>query len=316
MLRLAHRILTQDQMLLSKEIPTMIAKGIYDDTKSIRKRLPNVPLIIADNVSEYVDSLDERGKLTFDKLPAAPMPFNECFIEWESSGYGISSQSMEVEENPYLQQGCYLRLLDKLNFRNIDGVSDECLEKVRLQANGYVYASCKQTTTDIIKTGGLVIPVMFFHLLYDKEMKLIRTPGCTFFGSEFPGERSMEVLTVAMTLGLMQCKNVEQVDVTDIMGPSPKWCRRQRVPHLRYSALLIDSECKGKSNNGERKTLDDRSGKALHICRGHFVTYIDDGVSKGLFGKGIYGTFWIPAHTRGSLKEGKVNHIYTVKAPK
>jgi hypothetical protein len=34
-----------------------------------------------------------------------------------------------------------------------------------------------------------------------------------------------------------------------------------------------------------------------------------------LFGRRQFGTFWIPAHTRGSLEHGKVISTYNVKVP-
>ena len=111
--------------------------------------------------------------------------------------------------------------------------------------------------------------------------------------------------------GLQEC--TIDIDVTEEIGPTPKWCRRQRVPELKYHALQIDPNMGAKPRAGERKTEGDRSGKALHICRGHFAHFRDDGLSQGLFGRRRFGTFWIPAHTRGSLEHGKVISTYNVK---
>src|SRR3990167_3444505 len=51
--------------------------------------------------------------------------------------------------------------------------------------------------------------------------------------------------------------------------------------------------------------------KALHIVRGHPVTYTKE---KPLFGK-YSGTFWKPAHARGSIEQGAVLKDYKVNAP-
>ena len=48
--------------------------------------------------------------------------------------------------------------------------------------------------------------------------------------------------------------------------------------------------------------------KALHICRGHFATYTEN---NPLFGK-LKGTFWKPAHVRGSIEDGIVDKDYRV----
>jgi hypothetical protein len=113
----------------------------------------------------------------------------------------------------------------------------------------------------------------------------------------------------------MNCKNVNRLDVTKEQGPLPRWCRRQRVPELAYHTLQIDPNAGRKPRPGERETAGDRSGKALHICRGHFAHFIDDGVSQGLFGRGQFGTFWVPSHTRGSLEHGRVVSTYQILAP-
>ena len=118
-----------------------------------------------------------------------------------------------------------------------------------------------------------------------------------------------------MTLGLLHCRNVQKVDVTSDEGPPAKWCRRQRVPELKYNVLRIDPNIGAKARADERRTEGDRSGKSLHVCRGHFAHFQDDGVSQGLFGRRQFGTFWVPAHARGSLEHGEVISTYNVKAP-
>jgi hypothetical protein len=47
----------------------------------------------------------------------------------------------------------------------------------------------------------------------------------------------------------------------------------------------------------------------FHLVRGHFSTYTDE---RKLFGK-YTGTFWIPAHARGSAEFGRVDHRYVVQ---
>jgi hypothetical protein len=50
--------------------------------------------------------------------------------------------------------------------------------------------------------------------------------------------------------------------------------------------------------------------RGLHIVRGHFSTYTEDAP---LFGR-ITGTFWIPAHVRGTASEGLISSEYRVSA--
>ena len=85
---------------------------------------------------------------------------------------------------------------------------------------------------------------------------------------------------------------------------------RVKNAELRFLAFLG-----AQPRAGARKTEGDRSGKALHICRGHFAHFINDGVSTGLFGRRQFGTFWVPAHTRGSVEHGNVVSTYNVNLP-
>jgi hypothetical protein len=50
-------------------------------------------------------------------------------------------------------------------------------------------------------------------------------------------------------------------------------------------------------------------GTPLHICRGHFKTFTEEA---RLFGK-YTGTYWWPAHVRGSVDEGVVEKDYRVR---
>ena len=156
----------------------------------------------------------------------------------------------------------------------------------------------------------------YAELVLDK--KAVPTGMCNLnllSGQEANETNPIEIPILLHTLSFMQCKNVTPVDVTANEGPPPKWCRRQRVPELKYQALQIDPNIGAKPRTGERKTEGDRSGKALHICRGHFAHFVDDGVSRGLFGRNQFGTFWVPSHTRGSLEHGRIVSTYNVKAP-
>jgi len=71
-----------------------------------------------------------------------------------------------------------------------------------------------------------------------------------------------------LTVGFLHCKNVNRIDVTDEQGPTRKWCRRQRVPELKYHTVQIDPNLSIKRCADGRTAEGDRSGKALHICRG------------------------------------------------
>ena len=111
-----------------------------------------------------------------------------------------------------------------------------------------------------------------------------------------------------LAISFMHCKNVRRETVNP---PKPPKFSISKIPKHKFIRLHIDpmKEVLRKEGGSEKTGLK----KALHICRGHFTTYGEN--SKGMFGKGIKGTFWIPQHTRGSLEHGSVDKEYVVGEP-
>lgn len=107
---------------------------------------------------------------------------------------------------------------------------------------------------------------------------------------------------------LMHCKNVSRV-AHEIDEP-PKAIRHNKdaAPKYRYHVLQIDPMKEVLRTEGQSETVGMK--KALHICRGHFRTYSEE--SKGLFGRGQHGTFFIESHVRGSAKRGVVAKDYAI----
>ncbi len=115
-----------------------------------------------------------------------------------------------------------------------------------------------------------------------------------------------------MAIGFTHCKNVEMVDAPE----TPYKVRRKQElklghPLVRVKELIIDpSRVQRRVDRTGMTSRDDmKHQKALHIARGHFAHYTDD---RPLFGK-YTGTFWRPAHVRGSADVGTVYKDYVVK---
>lgn len=114
---------------------------------------------------------------------------------------------------------------------------------------------------------------------------------------------------VLLALSFMHCRNVKVLSENPPPKLSKKYQKKTGRPLLRYRVLQIDHMKQvleregGISQNGLKK--------ALHICRGHFARYGQEG--KGLlFGKHA-ATVWVPMHSRGSAREGVVVKDYEVK---
>ena len=114
-----------------------------------------------------------------------------------------------------------------------------------------------------------------------------------------------------LTLTFLNCHNAELEDAP--LGPSPKWLRRSKQPAIRYRTIHVHPLHR-KHARADTTGVDTGHKRGLHLARCHLRVY-KEGESAGLFGRGQYGTFIIPAHTRGSLEHGKVVSTYNVKVP-
>lgn len=110
-------------------------------------------------------------------------------------------------------------------------------------------------------------------------------------------------------LSFMHCRNVRMTEERPPEKLSRKYQKRTGRPLLKYHILHIDHMKQVLEREGNVSTHGLK--RALHICRGHFKHYGQDG--KGLlFGK-YTATIWTPMHTRGAKEEGVVVKDYDVK---
>lgn len=103
------------------------------------------------------------------------------------------------------------------------------------------------------------------------------------------------------------CKNVTVKESLPKRHEARAAKRNGQIP-VKYHHIVIDPQ-KTKTVSPHAGRGDDRPKKALHLARGHFAHYTED---KPLFGKYV-GTFWRPAHVRGSADVGTVYKDYKVK---
>jgi hypothetical protein len=113
-----------------------------------------------------------------------------------------------------------------------------------------------------------------------------------------------------LAISFLHCKNVTLVD-----RPIPEKVRRRRAargysPGTQFKELRVEPMRKILRTEGRSDEVGLK--RALHICRGHFATYTED---KPLFGRTV-GTFWVPAHVRGTKDAGEVRKSYKVEAPR
>lgn len=114
-------------------------------------------------------------------------------------------------------------------------------------------------------------------------------------------------LVVIMAIAFMHCKNVT-LEERYPKRHEQREAKRRGEPILKYHEIVIDPHKVQQPSTGANRT-DDMPKRSLHITRGHFAHYTED---RPLFGKYV-GTFWRPAHVRGSADVGVVKSTYKVK---
>ena len=114
------------------------------------------------------------------------------------------------------------------------------------------------------------------------------------------------VAPALFAISLMHCKGITLRALVNRKHHSRKIRRRRKnLPALEHHIIEI-KDLQGRVAGGESLTTAIQHG--LHIVRGHFSTYTK---AAPLFGR-VTGTFWIPAHVRGSFSQGVVTSEYLV----
>lgn len=121
-----------------------------------------------------------------------------------------------------------------------------------------------------------------------------------------------EVNLVGALFAFTHCKNVSIVEQLPSRQERRQAQKRGYTP-VRYRTVVIDPTKQRSTNeNPLPAASEDKPHRRIHLARGHFAHYTED---KPLFGK-YTGTFWRPAHVRGSAEVGTVYKDYKVKPPK
>jgi hypothetical protein len=163
---------------------------------------------------------------------------------------------------------------------------------------------------------GPIIGPIGQHVLYLSETGAVADQQCSFNAALIQEKHWADggggISTIwfpgLLAISFCHCKNVT---IRAAETVPEKLARRQkergRLPGLAYKVLEIGP----MKAVLERTQTEHATGlkRALHICRGHFALYEDN----GLFGK-YKGRFWIPQHLRGSIQQGAIEKTYDVKA--
>jgi hypothetical protein len=270
------------------------------------------PVVTIDNVSQYVfDNFNEKfGCVHADAFPCLRLPFPVMWIE-----SARPARFLDFDSNSREFPGGFPRRWGWLCCQA--AVSDTRYADTAPAGAGLVLtADLVKLHVDDDRPHGPYSQVRVFTDLRGTPIDEVQ--GCAFFSDradkveDYGCFIDWQVLGVPAFLAIcfMACKNV----VVDTIDPDVRLNRERRKngmkPFLRYHVINIEPMKKVLRTEGRSESEGLR--RALHICRGHFSTYSEE---KPLFGK-VAGTFWIPSHVRGSIKEGVVVSDYRVAGPK
>jgi hypothetical protein len=322
MLRLAHRVLeTANHSLVSwARLPAVRDKinfpRLVEQMDKMKRRVSESQIIIADNVADYLAAHPQQEWDLHDDFHCVTPPFMHTFIEWRSPEKVLLSGGWE-QQPPNSQVGWSFLCPD-----------DKRLSMVGLKALG-AHIDDKNSAKIIAgyeKSKWIVMADLFVFMpglpcmwagsptwiFISDEGRIVEEICCPInpnMAAVFRNPCDM-MNDALLALSFMHCKNVVRRDATESEGPPAKWLRRMKQPTLRYHVLEIDpmKEVLRREGGSETNGLK----KALHICRGHFATFTE---ARPLFGK-YAGTFWKPAHVRGTKEQGVVVKDYAVNAPR
>lgn len=114
-----------------------------------------------------------------------------------------------------------------------------------------------------------------------------------------------------LALSFLACSNVGLREVEPSRAERRQHARTHpERPLLRYRVVEVAPHLTARRPGGGTLVAGSpEHHKALHICRGHFRTYTRE---RPLFGK-YAGTFYVPAHVRGTATDGVSIHDYNVR---
>lgn len=321
MLRLAHRLLSQPIYVLNG--PADGWRMLNHDEKVFRNQIAESESFIADDIAEFYLA-HEKQEWDFDNDfgPICP-PCEKFIVEWilpPPEKVNIKAPR-QFEINDY----------NRNRFPKAKGQIVVCVEPERLQQLGCSgpitkhilnyknkHPSCRWVFVvhqALVLGDGTACILSGLKLVVISDVGRILECGHMYFSkSDVPfmnGDQPAPagLHEMLLTLDFMSCPKVAVTDATEKEGPSRKWMKRQGLPEIRYHTLNITpmKELLRTVGGIEQNTFQ----KAMHLCRGHWAHYTAD---KPLFGK-FTGTFWKPAHVRGSVEQGIVDKDYRIKIP-
>lgn len=257
--------------MASRLIDKMLANPNVD--ARFQEQLALTHIIDADNVADFVLSHGNEMKYkTFHEelksIPGLRLPFPQLFIQYKNPWGRNDEYGFWLEY--FLDTGdIMVTMLGSIVY------DEPLIAGTRLSINDDWQYAEDQDEPDYIDP-------YWEKNFYDAKGRG-RGAGWFFFGQ----------LRVALwTLAFMNCKNATLEPIEPNAAENKRRAKHGKLPLMRYHVLKI-KPFGGRSDNEAQGGT--HGSPALHIVRGHFVTYKDEAP---MFGK-LVGTWWKEQHIAG-----------------
>lgn len=275
--------------------------------------LADAQVVVADNVAEYFHVHSPNKDWSKEDFPTLTPPFPRLWIEWRPTSKNRYTKT--GSEELYDQIGVFVEATEidiatcrwcvRFHvFMSIDKQIHGPLveEKLVLDKDGRPLRFGWDDQIDgSIALEPLDRPTQMYKTLYADAAIMAQ-----------PEYRSALNLATALghpamlAISFFHCKNVKLVQEAPPPKLSKAHNKRHGRPLLRYHVLEI-TPLKAILQ-AEGNVQADGLPRALHICRGHFKDFRQN----GLFGK-YKDVYWWDHHMRGKTEEGIVTKDYTMK---
>lgn len=294
--------------LVPRALDDSLSGGVDLSRDAIKNVASEATVVCADNVVEYVESCPKEEWNLREDLPNPLPPFRYVIVEYSAP---------HEFRFKYDRFGCFFITFTKKESEDYGGLH---LQRHMLPGADTPWSHY----ISVLLIGRLAAfpdliegPIVGMSYFFDVSSSSMLAP--VYFVPGFPNDdASFEcvlnlfrplMIAPLFAISLMHCKNVslERVDPDPVANKERK--KAGRAPFRRYHIINIEPMKRVILAEGRPESNGLR--RALHICRGHFARYSEE---KPLFGKHA-GTFWIPAHARGSIDGGIITSDYRVKGP-
>lgn len=266
------------------------------------------------------DGWQEKTRPLLETTPARP-PYEETWIEWRQrspmtgvamkTGFALTTLGYadfrRYTDQPNIRRRIGAEIADSVrdwkNAGAVDVLTGLCFGDHKRNAAliAQIYVPLDEDGRVLFRETGNIVG---FSVM---EERLAQAYAVVGMAAERDEDAANMCWHAAYMLALMHVRNVVTVDHIPDAAIQRARIRRKKPPLVTYKTLhFVTPGEAARVRAGER--LPPQGLLPIHLVRGHFSHFADED-GRRLFGK-YHGTFWRPAHIRGSREAGIVIKDY------